>query len=70
MHPVKPKHKARTRSVALAASLWHITAQLDRETSEETGADGTFRVVKLEDDEETISHHGWTKARTFMTSKR
>ncbi|MFZ0836157.1 MAG: hypothetical protein WAM77_01775 [Xanthobacteraceae bacterium] len=51
MRTVKPKHKARIRSVALPATLWHITAQLDRETSEETGADGTFRVAKLEDDE-------------------
>jgi hypothetical protein len=49
MRKVKPK--AKSRSVALAASLWHITAQLDRETSERAGAGGTFQVVKLEDDE-------------------
>ena len=49
MRKVKPK--AKSRSIALAASLWHITAQLDRETSERAGVGGTFQVVKLEDDE-------------------
>jgi hypothetical protein len=46
---VKPK--AKRPSVALAASPWHITARLDRETSEGAGAGGTFQIVKLEDDE-------------------
>ena len=48
MRKAKPKPKP---SGALAASPWHITAQLDRETSEGAGAGGTFQVVKLEDDE-------------------
>ena len=47
----KAKPKAKRPSAPLAASDWHITAQLDRETSERAGAGGTFQVIKMEDDE-------------------
>ena len=31
--------------------MWSIEAELDRETGQQTGADGTFQVIGLEDDE-------------------
>ena len=49
MHKAKPK--AKRPSAPLAASDWHITVQLDRETSERAGAGGTFQVITIEDDE-------------------
>ena len=51
MRKVMPKPKAKSRSAPMAASLWHITAQLDRKAGERVGAGGTFQVVRLEDDE-------------------
>ena len=32
-------------------AYWHITAELDHETGEGAGADGTIEVTNLEDDE-------------------
>jgi hypothetical protein len=34
------------------AVMWHIEAELDRETGESAGVGGTFQVVGLTDDEE------------------
>jgi hypothetical protein len=31
--------------------MWSIEAELDRETGQQAGADGTFQVIGLEDDE-------------------
>jgi hypothetical protein len=31
--------------------MWSIEAELDRETRQQAGADGTFQVIGLEDDE-------------------
>ena len=48
---LKAKPKAKRPWAPLAATGWHITALLDRETTERAGAGGTFQVIKMEDDE-------------------